>query len=61
MAATAERAAARAGSPGKAAEPALDRGARRPARSTLNGMDAENLGYDAFDADNHYYEAMDAF
>ncbi|MCJ7437499.1 MAG: amidohydrolase [Acidimicrobiia bacterium] len=24
-------------------------------------MDAENLGYDAFDADNHYYEAMDAF
>jgi predicted TIM-barrel fold metal-dependent hydrolase len=25
------------------------------------GMDAENLGFDAFDADNHYYEALDAF
>jgi len=24
-------------------------------------MDAENLGFDAFDADNHYYEAIDAF
>jgi len=24
-------------------------------------MDAENLGFDAFDADNHYYEALDAF
>ena len=24
-------------------------------------MDAENLGFDAFDADNHYYEAMDSF
>ncbi len=24
-------------------------------------MDADNLGYDVFDADNHYYEAIDAF
>jgi predicted TIM-barrel fold metal-dependent hydrolase len=24
-------------------------------------MDADNLGYDVFDADNHYYEAVDAF
>ena len=24
-------------------------------------MDADNLGFPVFDADNHYYEALDAF